>query len=324
VKFLKLFFGLSAFLIIFSYAFILAVDPYEKYGFNLFHLKSKAVATGRENKFRQINSPLNQYEAFIVGSSSAHRFETKYFKKLTGLKTFSYALQHTTPEDNLAVIRHILDKQKNVKLIFLQVDFYALNTHFATDNRLFNSSLIKYLDAQKQEEAKQISIFNHSYFTLQALRDSIRTVLANIFNTTRKTYLKDGDHIYEKPIPGPIKVLQFSYQNYEFDKKRMKYYQLIQKECDKKNVRLIVAISALSYEHLQRIYQNKELKKKFFEFKKIIHSTFREVYDFANFLVAKEYNSYEYFYNSTHPTPKLSRILLDKVFKGANSAKRRD
>ena len=85
-----------------------------------------------------------------------------------------------------------------------------------------------------------------------------------------------------------------------------------------------MAISALSYEHLQRIYQDKELKKKFFEFKKIIHSTFREVYDFANFLVAKEYNSYEYFYNSTHPTPKLSRILLDKVFKGANSAKRRD
>ncbi len=312
MQFIKTFFPLAALLVTALYAFILAVDPYEKYGYNLFGLENKAVASGRENKFRHVDSPLNKHEAFIVGSSTAHRFYTKVFKELTGLDTYSYAVQHTTPEDNLAVIRHILDKQQP-KMIFLQVNFYALNKNFEADNRLYNSPLHKYLKADTLEEKKSFSVFNQTYFTLEALIDSFRTLFANWLGMTKETYDANGDHVYEKPVEGPIKLTQFRYYDYTFDPVRIGYYREIKRLCDEKGVKLVVTMSPLAPIHIQKIFDDPKLKEDFFRFKETIVNIFGTVYDFANFKVV-DYDSYRYFHNSTHPTRKLSTLMLQRIF----------
>lgn len=319
MQFIKTFFFLSIVLLLALYSLILAVDPYEKYGYNLFGLKSKAVASGRENKFRHVDSPLNRHEAFIVGSSTAHRFQTKVFSELTGLNTYSYAVQHTTPEDNLAVIRHILDKQQP-KMIFLQINFYALNKNFEADNRLYNSPLEKYLKTEKQEAKRSYALFNQTYFTLEALIDSVRTIFANLLGMTKATYDNNGDHVYEKPVEGPIKLTQFRYTDYTFDPHRIEYYREIKQLCDQNGIKLVVTISPLALIHLNKIFDDPKLKKDFLNFKSTVVDIFKSVYDFANFDV-EPYNSYRYFHNSTHPTQAFSTIMLRHIFTGQPSSK---
>lgn len=131
-----------------------------------------------------------------MGSSAAHRYRTKDVEEITGLKTFNYALQHTTPEDYLAITRHIFKKQKP-KLIFLQMDFYALNKNFKVDPRLYNSPLKKYLKSDQNNYFDSKAISN-TYLTLDALRDSVRVIGVNLFSKPRHIYLEHGDYPKEK------------------------------------------------------------------------------------------------------------------------------
>src|SRR4051812_28479362 len=112
-----------------TYGFVVAVDPYNKLGVNPFGFVSKAVGFSRENKFNQIEHTPKKYDVFLLGSSAAHRYETKEINRLTGLKSYNYAVQSTTPEDYLAITRHILSKQ-TPKMIIISLDFYGLNKHY--------------------------------------------------------------------------------------------------------------------------------------------------------------------------------------------------
>ena len=81
------------------YGLILAVDPYNKFGYNLFNFETKAVDFARQNKYIQVEHSKKDYTAFIMGTSSAHRYETKELNRLTGLVSYNYSTQSATPED---------------------------------------------------------------------------------------------------------------------------------------------------------------------------------------------------------------------------------
>ena len=106
------------------YGLILAVDPYNKFGYNLFGFETKAVDFARENKFNQVEHGTKAYTAFIMGSSSAHRYLTKELNRLTGLVSYNYSTQSATPEDYIAMTRHVLSKYKP-KLIMISFGFGA-------------------------------------------------------------------------------------------------------------------------------------------------------------------------------------------------------
>ena len=87
-KFNRFFFFYFALLFTLAYGLVVAVDPYDKLGINLFGFKTKAVASSRDNKFYMLESSKIPYEAFIIGSSTAHKYHTEDLERLTGLKTF--------------------------------------------------------------------------------------------------------------------------------------------------------------------------------------------------------------------------------------------
>jgi RNase H-fold protein (predicted Holliday junction resolvase) len=304
MKFLLLFSLSTITFLGFFMGLVTSVDPYSKLGNNPWGFKTKAVAQSRENKFILLENSKNKYEAFIFGSSAAHRFPTSKVKELTGLHTFNYAAQHTNPDDYLAMVRHAFDKHAP-KLILLQIGFVEMSETYKTDNRLFNSSLLKYLREIKRED----TFFENNYFTLDAIRDSFRVIFVNNFGKAlHSNYVEHGDYKFEKLNKGAVKVQQSSYPNWRLSKERIAVIKEIQKICNDNGTRLIVFTAPLSYEH----YKVAKATKGHNDFIKYLRTHFKESWTFHKESI-KSFSTYKEFHNSTHMTKEFSATLLERM-----------
>lgn len=294
------------------YGLIIAVDPYDKLGINVFGFETKAVASSRENKFYMIERAKEKYEAFILGSSTAHRYNTADLKSLTGLESFNYAVQHTTPEDYVAIINHIKSKF-SPKLIVIQVAFVDLDKNYKTDKRLYTSPLKDYLETKSANTYIESDIFSNNYMTLEALRDSFRVIGTNLFGKIRHQYLEHGNYKKEKEAPKKLEVVQFTHQKWELDKNRIKIFKKIQADCKEAGINLVVISAPLAYAHYQKIQNDAHMKSAFAQYKSEIGEVFEKLYDFTTEDV-KNFNNTEYFRNSTHPSKKYSRMILEQIW----------
>jgi hypothetical protein len=292
------------------YGLILAVDPYNKFGYNLFGFETKAVDFARENKFNQVEHGKKDYTAFIMGSSSAHRYLTKELNRLTGLVSYNYSTQSATPEDYLAMTRHILTKYKP-KLILISFGFEELSKVTKTDDMFYSSPLKNFLQEVPKEEL-ETGLFNNSYLTLEAISDSFKVIWVNLFGTALHAYLEDGDHIVE-PFAKTLKVSQFGYANYEIDSKRVSYLKTLKELAEKNGARVVVFTSPLSLEHLKRIQADPKTAVAHELFKTTLVDIFGEVWDFQQEKIAP-YNSLKYFRDSNHPTHEFSTMVLKGMF----------
>jgi hypothetical protein len=309
MRFIIIFFLTASLLFGLLYGLVIGIDPYNKLGYNLFHFETKAVDFARVNKFNQVEHSLKNYTAFIMGSSSAHRYPTKELNRLTGLVSYNYSTQSATPEDFLAMTRHILTKYRP-KLFLLSFDFEALNKRIPTDDMFYASPLKNYLNEAPSHE-KGTNLINNSYLTLEALGDSFKVVWVNLFGKANHAYLEDGDHIIG-PLNKMVKIVQFSGSPYEINQERIHYLKTIKRLCDQNNIRIIALTSPLSLEHVQKIKQDPELNIKFVEFKNILVNIFGELWDFENESIAP-YSNVQSFYNSNHPTHYFSTLILERM-----------
>ncbi len=298
------------------YIFILSVDPYDKYGFNFWKLKTKAVNSYRDNKFYQIDSTKINYDLFILGSSRVQAFNPELIEKHTGLKTFNYGVNNSKPEDLLAITKHIIAKQ-SPRVIFLQLDFYNLNKHIPMDGRLRTSPLKQYLDdnVKSKINSNKFYYFEQNYTTLISLKDSITLIIKNKLGKTEVTHKDNGMKVGYKPKEKPNLAEPYfrnEYKNYEFGEKRIKYFNQLKTLCDKNNIDLLVSISAMNKEHTLRIVKDEYLFKQFLNFKRIVVNIFEKLYDFNTFASFK-YN-YPYWTDSVHPSIELPKVMSSKIF----------
>jgi hypothetical protein len=307
MKFIINFFLFSVLLLLLLEGLIISVDPYDKLGINVWNFKTKAVAQSRENKFIMLENTKTQYGAFLLGSSAAHRFPMSKLKELTGLESFNYSAQHTNPEDYLAILRHIIERQ-DPKLVLLQLDFIELSVHYETSSQLFNSPLVKYLRHRPKEQA----IFDNNYFTLDAIRDSLRVIFVNHWGKAlHNNYLEHGDYVHEDLVPGEVKLEQASYSGYKLSKKRIKYLEEIKELCQKEGITLVVFTAPLSYEHFKIADSYPEHR----EYLKILTKLFGKVYNFQHGSI-KDYSTYREFRSSAHMTNLFSAKILERIFTG--------
>lgn len=307
--FIRLFFLTFFLFFSLSVALITGVDPYDRLGNNIFGFKTKAVAQSRENKFRMFDSSKKEYEAFILGSSAAHRYRTKTVEELTGLKTYNYAVQHSTPIDFLAITKHILSKSQP-KLVLLQLDFSVLDENYSVDNRLFNSPLKKYL---QKDEVKESAWLDNNYFTLEALIDSFRVFYVNYFGKARHIYLEDGNYIYKQPKKvEKIRIRAGSSVNYKFSKQRYSHLLQIKNLIESNGGKLIIFLAPVSYGHYKKVITEEKPREIHQDLVKSLSSDFSNFHNFQTEWL-KDYNSYLYYHDSLHPTHEMSDIVLNKI-----------
>lgn len=310
MRFILTFALTSVFLASALYGLILAVDPYNKFGYNLFGFETKAVDFARENKFSQVEHSKLPYTAFIMGSSSAHRYKTAELNRLTGLLSYNYSTQSATPEDYLAMTRHILKKFKP-KLFLIAFGFEELNQNIKTDDMFYSSPLKDYLSEIPADE-KEADLFNNSYLTLEAISDSFQVIWVNLFGKAQHAYLEHGDH-YVEPKAKVLKVSQAGYGAWELNQKRVQYLKTIKELCDKNNIKVVVFTSPLSLEHLNIIRDNKDLAAGYKAYKETLVDIFGELWDFQTDEIAK-FNSPEFFQDSNHPNHDFSTMVMEEMF----------
>jgi hypothetical protein len=291
------------------YLLVIGVDPYNKLGNNWFGFETKAVDFARVNKFNQVEHARKDYIAFIMGSSSAHRYWTKEIDRLTGLTSYNYSTQSATPEDFLAMTRHILSKF-HPRLLILSMDFEVLNKNTETDDMFYSSPLKDYLEEGKKKEEVS-DLFKNSYMTLEAIGDSLKVIWVNKFEKAHHAYLEDGNHIVE-PMPAQLEVKQFDSRPYVFDQKRLGYLRTIKELCDKNGVRVIVLTSPLAASHQELIEKN-NLSGVHREFKRKLVEIFGAVWDFQDKTMIP-FSSLEYFRDSNHPRHEFSTRILERIF----------
>lgn len=309
MKFLISFFATALIVTSLLYGLVIGVDPYNKLGNNIFGFETKAVDFARVNKFNQVEYSTKPYTAFIMGSSSAHRYWTHELNRLSGLLSYNYSTQSATPEDFLAMTRHILTKYRP-KLLILSMDFEVLNVNTETDDMFYSSPLKNFLqEGAKEEEGPDF--FKNSYMTLEAIADSLKVIWVNLFEEARHAYLEDGNHIVDE-IPKTLQVKQFDGKAYSFDHKRIAYLQTIKDLCAKNNIKLIVLTSPLAAEHLSMIKQA-NLGDEHREFKRQLVEIFGEVWDFQDETLAP-FSSIEYFRDSNHTKHEFSTRILERIF----------
>lgn len=294
---------------------VIGVDPYDKLGINIFGFETKAVASSRENKFRLLENSQDQYKAFILGSSTAHRYDTYDVEKLTGLKTFNYAVQHTTVEDYWAIFNHITSKFQP-ELIILQVEFASFSKNFKVDQRLSTSPLKDYLK-DKVSNNKNVyfseNIFSHNYFTLEAIRDSLRVIYTNWLGEARHVYLEHGNYKKEKPTTGKIKMVQSGYGDYKASHRRYELLNELVQACKHRGIKLVLISTPHSIEHYERIQNDPMLKAEFAIYKAELSDITPHFYDFTTEQM-RQYSTNKYFRNSTHITKEFSRKILEQIF----------
>lgn len=318
MKFYTKFFIFSITLFIIFYAFILSVDPYDKYGFNYWKLKTKAVNSYRDNKFYQIDTTKVNYDLFIIGSSRVQAFDPDTIESQTKLKTFNYGVNNSKPEDLLAITKHIITKQKP-KIIFLQSDFYNLNKHILVDSRLKKSPLKDYLEdtVNKNIENSQFYYYEKSYHTLKSLKDSIKILYKNKLGEVEITHKSNGMKIgYDKVIKNTKLAEAYfknEYKDYTFDNNRIEYFKKLKQLCIKNNIKLIVSISPMNKEHFLKIASNEYLYNKLLSFKRKMVNIFDEVYDFNN--TSTFGFNYIYWADSVHPSTELPKLMSSVIFK---------
>jgi hypothetical protein len=224
--------------------------------------------------------------------------------------SYNYSTQSATPEDFIAMTRHILTKFKP-KMILISFDFEVLNKNTKTDDMFFSSPLKNYLSELPPDQLKT-DLFNNSYLTLESIADSLNVIWVNLFGKAQHTYLEDGDHIIE-PLPKTLELRQFSYPDYTFDEKRIEYLKTIKMLADKNSFEVVAFTSPLSYEHVEKINSDPKLKAIHEKFKLILAQIFGKVHDFQN-EGNKPYNSLQYFRDSNHPTHEFSTMVLERIF----------
>jgi hypothetical protein len=121
-------------------------------------------------------------------------------------------------------------------------------------------------------------------------------------------YLEHGNYKYEKPLDQKVEVKQSGYGNWKLSQKRVEYLKAIKKLCDENNVRLVVLTAPLSYEH----YKIAVAHPMHQVYLATLSDIFGQIWNFHTEDI-KAYNTSAYFRDSTHMTPLMSSIILEKL-----------
>lgn len=292
--------------------FVYSIDPYDKFGFNFFKLETKSVAMSRENKFNMIEFGNKQYEAFILGSSAAHRIHTEDVFNTIGLKTFNYSVQHSSPEDYLAQTRHLIKRQKP-RLIILQIDFDSLNEYYLTDTRFYSSPLASYLKEDEVINKSNLFLLDSDYISLRAISDSFKVVWVNYFKKARHLYKEDGNYKDETMTIIPINDVVLDNLQYKISASRVKYLREIKSLCEKNHIKLVVLTTPFPLKTMENIFKNDSQRIAYTDYLSTLRSIFLDLHDMSS-LATSDQNTTAYFCDTYHPNRLMTQIYLRKIF----------
>jgi hypothetical protein len=172
------------------------VDPYDELGNRL--IREPLIQVAQAEKIRLFEALHDKPHAVIFGSSRMMEIEPSVFHP----SGFNFAVNSALPEDFLAQILWLNERNAVPLEAVIGVDFDVFNPAIATDPRLLATRFLYRLVADfpeikelafAREDDHLISGFWRKYFSRRMLGDSIRAVRANLRGLPKRaTYSANG------------------------------------------------------------------------------------------------------------------------------------
>ncbi|MBU1863764.1 MAG: hypothetical protein KKH94_08900 [Candidatus Omnitrophica bacterium] len=291
------------------------------------------VATARYEKSILIQSCNPKPQCIILGDSTCMRYSPHLIEKLTGLRTFNYAVNSGKMEDFLALLRYVLE-ELDIKpsLVILGVrprSFYHRSIEDFDKRLLHNQVLMKYVPLNTFSAGAKAVKINFESLNWDYLKDVAKSV-----KKTRKheptsisgfKFQKNGflhtDGTYDKASQFVNGDKTFKTEEaLGFSKERLRYLDLFLTICKKNDIKLKIVITPNHPAFIKRVNQ---LDGSYTRMQKKLHTmlmnknidNYFDLYDFSQI---ENYGGIDEFMGGDHPSIYHSSLIIKKIFEETN------
>lgn len=291
------------------------VDPFGAFGDRVMKWYAYDFTKNpRVAKISYMDQHSNEYDSFIVGSSSTSSFPVEQLNEYMNAKFYNLFMYGADMYDVKQTTEYIINNYKVKNLVLnlgfinamrykVESDPYTGSLHYKTDKSSRFDFLKRYLLAnpsyavEKLKAYKNDSYLQNKYKVFEvctgAYDKSVRDI-ENIQDT--EAYLK------KYPV----------FKAYPKDKHKLasinefiEDVQTIKSLCDQNNIKLLVLFPPMYNEYVQN-FNPEELKE--------VYTRLAEITDFWDFSSNSLTTDYRFFYDSTHFRNAMGKMALAKIF----------
>jgi len=312
--FIKRFLVLVLLLLICILAFNLSIDPYNKYGINVFNIKHKLTRDDREFKISQINS-MDKIDNLIIGSSRSQTLNPEILTQSLGGVSYNFGVGGGKIEDFLGLLLYLEKENKLPKNILLALDFNGFNSNNDLHDNFLNSKELNFLS----RDSKQFAI--EHFLSIDTIRSSIKTLKAHLKKEKPTHYFNEfGLIIGPDEMAEEIRIqelsknyfqTQYSDGKYELDSRRINWYKNFLTMVIKYNINLKVIVTPVYDYQYKLIQKHPKMRKSYNHFIK----TMNNIYSFYNIMENTNYrNNLKYFVDNVHYKQSLGDMILKDIY----------
>ena len=326
-KWIKIFFGLSLFVVLFVGGVNYIVDPQ---GFNNKLLINKINAkkysnTSMTTRFKTKILENGGFDVIMLGTSRIGVMNPKVLNKYLNSNTFNleYPGSNTVIQNKLFKYANHFN---NIKYLVYGIDFMSFN-----ENRIIKNDFTEFYDLEnKVDNFEKISNYD-LYFNTETFVKSGKLVINNILNKQKsepiylsengmrdyRNFIEDNengvlklDEEINNSIKSYFRVNNGIYKNYKFSYEYLEYFKDIIEFCNKNNIKVFVYIPPMFSEHFDAINAGG-----YFDEFELFKKELVKITDFIDFTghntISKNKNNY---WDSSHLRVETTEVIMAKIF----------
>jgi len=291
------------------------VDPFGAFGdpvmkwYEFDFTKNPRVA-----KIAYMDQHKDEYDSFIVGSSSTSSFPVEQLNKYMNAKFYNLFMYGADMYDVKQTTQYIINNY-NVKNLVLNLGFInAMRYKMETDP--YTGSLHYKTDQSSPFDFYKKYLFANPSYAIEKLRafknDSYLQNKYKVFEVSTGAYDKSVRDVESIQDTEAYLETYPVFKNYPKDKHKLACIDefiadvaLIKELCDKNNINLLVLFPPMYNEYVQN-FSPEEIKE--------VYTRLAEITDFWDFSTNSLTSDYRFFYDSTHFRNAMGRMALAKIF----------
>ena len=291
------------------------VDPFGAFGDRVMKwYEYDFTKNPRVAKIAYMDQHKDEYDSFIVGSSSTSSFPVEQLDKYMNAKFYNLFMYGADMYDVKQTTQYIINNYK-VKNLVLNLGFINA-MRYKVESDPYTGSLHYKTEQSSQFDFYKRYLFANPSYAVEKLRayknDSYLQNKYKVFEVSTGAYDKSVRDI--ENIQGTEEYLEKYpvFKNYPKDRHKLASIDeliadvaLIKELCDKNNINLLVLFPPMYNEYVQN-FSPEELKE--------VYTGLAEITDFWDFSTNSLTSDYRFFYDSTHFRNAMGKMALAKIF----------
>lgn len=295
--------------------FNILVDPFGAFGDHVMKWYAYDFTKNpRVAKIAYMDRHYQEYDSFIVGSSSTSSFPVEQLNKYMDAKFYNLFMYGADMYDVKQTTQYIISNYK-VKNLVLNLGFINA-MRYKVESDPYTGSLYYKTEGSSQFQFLKKYLFANPNYGMEKLRayknDSYLQNKYKVFEVETGAYDKSTRDIESIQDTGAYLEKYPVFKAYPKDKHNLASMddfindvKLIKSLCDKNNIKLLVLFPPMYNEYVQN-FNPEQLTE--------VYTRLAEITDFWDFSTNSLTNDFRFFYDSTHFRNAMGKMALAEIF----------